>query len=164
MKHTLETFSFQLHTFLVCERDSVWGWNVGTLSELSPCKSSRDSCAQTLITQMDCVFAAVVMAKENQHPYISLVTLSVPCTRQLLSLPLPALRKCVSGWRERDRFAECLWSSEVTLRVFLELSLISQWQLSPVPELNAWVFRNGHRRGRNESRLNSLISQAHTGC
>jgi len=70
---------------------------VGTLSELSPRKSSRDSCAQTLITQMDCVFAAVVMAKENQHPYISLVTLSVPCTRQLLVLPLPALRKCVSG-------------------------------------------------------------------
>lgn len=48
----------------------------------------------------------------------------------------------------------------MTLRVFGELSLISQWQLSPVLELKAGRIRNGHRDGE-KSRLKILIRHGH---
>lgn len=147
-----------MHTLLLCEKKVCGGFEV-TLCQLAPFKSSCHSCTNAHNFSGSCVFAAVVMANENQHPQCH-PTWSPPKDNCSLSQCAMFVRVCVSGWGESDRFAVCLWSSEVTLRVYGELSLISQWQLSPVLDLKAGRFRNGNRNG-GKSRLNILISHCH---
>ncbi len=123
-------------------------------SLLSSCKSYHDSCAQTLITRMDRVCLQLLSWQRKTN---TLTSPSSPFLFPSQDNCSPCdVWVCVSGWRERDRFAACLWSSEVTLRVFLELSLISQWQLSPVPELNAGCVQKWTPRWKERVKVKYL--------